>query len=221
MTVATIVTIDGPSGAGKSTISRMLAARLNYTYLDTGAMYRAVGLKVQRLEISLENDQELAKLLDNIKLDLIAVDGDTKVLLDSEDVSVEIRTPDMGLVASKVSAHPLVREKLTRLQREIGHKGNIVTEGRDMGTVVFPAAGNKFYLDATPEERAHRRVLQLQENGQQCDEQEILAQIIKRDQDDSSRAHAPLRPASDAVKVDSSKMTIDEVVDFMLKYINQ
>ncbi len=215
----TIVTIDGPSGAGKSTISRLLAARLNYKYLDTGAMYRAVGLQIERRQVDLQDDERLADLLANIALDLVAEAGDTKVMLDNEDVSAAIRTPEMGLVASRVSAHPLVRQKLTGLQREIGNKGSIVTEGRDMGTVVFPNAGYKFYLDASPEERARRRVEQLRESGQDVDAEAILAQIIKRDHDDSSREHAPLKAADDAINVDSSKMNVDEVVGFMLKYM--
>jgi len=216
-----IVTIDGPSGAGKSTISKLLAARLHYTYLDTGAMYRLVGLKVQRSGLDLEAEgaqQQLAHLLAESDLALAAAeDGEeTRAFLDGEDVSEAIRTPAMAMVASRVSAEPLVREKLTEMQQKIGSKGSIVAEGRDMGTVVFPGAAHKFFLDATAEERARRRVKQLEEKGQKVQFDEILAQIAKRDQDDRSRSLAPLKAAADAVIVDSSTMTIEEVVDFML-----
>ena len=216
-----IVTIDGPSGAGKSTITKQLAAKLMFTYLDTGAMYRAVGLKIHRTATNLDDRNALQKLLDTIDLRLVA-DGDgTRVLLNNEDVSEAIRTPEMSMIASRVSADKLVREKLTLLQRNVGQKGSIVAEGRDMGTVVFPKANHKFFLDASPEERARRRQKQLAEQGQDVDFKETLEQIIKRDKDDSSRALSPLKPAEDAIIIDSSEMTIDEVVDFMVKYIQR
>ena len=216
-----IVTIDGPSGAGKSTISKLLAGRLHYTYLDTGAMYRVVGVKVQRSGLDLEADgaqEKLANLLAEIDLELApGADGEeTRAFLDGEDVSLAIRTPEMAMVASRVSAEPLVRRKLTEMQQKIGSKGAVVAEGRDMGTVVFPGGAHKFFLDATAEERALRRVKQLEEKGQKVQFDEILAQIVKRDQDDRSRSLAPLKAAADAVIVDSSAMTIEEVVDFML-----
>jgi len=216
-----IVTIDGPSGAGKSTITRRLASELNYTYLDTGAMYRAVGLAIHREGVDLENPQALQALLVTIDLQLQANDGDIRVFLNNEDVSHAIRTPEMSMIASKVSANRLVREKLTELQRRIGEQGGIVAEGRDMGTVVFPDAAYKFFLDASPEERARRRVAQLKEKGQDVDFNDTLEQIIKRDRDDSNRALCPLKPANDAIIIDSSEMSIDEVVNFMMKYINK
>ncbi|MFA7383577.1 MAG: (d)CMP kinase [Desulfurivibrionaceae bacterium] len=212
-----IVTIDGPSGAGKSTISRGLAARLNFTYLDTGAMYRAVGLALQRQGIDLADTPALKKCLAGIDLALSPNgDDDVRVLLNGEDVSPAIRTPEMGLVASRVSADPLVREKLTALQRQLGEKGSIVAEGRDMGTVVFPKAAGKFFLDASAEVRARRRQKQLAEKGQIVDYQEILAQISKRDHDDSKRALAPLKPAADAIIVDSSSIGPEAIIDCML-----
>jgi cytidylate kinase len=216
-----IITIDGPSGAGKSTISKLLAARLHYTYLDTGAMYRVVGLKVQRSGLDLEAEgaqEKLAKLLADINLSLApGADGEeTRAFLDGEDVSEAIRTPEMAMVASRVSAEPLVRKKLTEMQQKIGSKGSIVAEGRDMGTVVFPNAAHKFFLDATAEERARRRVRQLEEKGQDVQYDEILAQIVKRDRDDRNREIAPLKAAADAVIVDSSQMTIAQVVDFII-----
>lgn len=215
-----IITIDGPSGAGKSTISRGLAARLNYTYLDTGAMYRAVGLKAKREGIDPADESGMADLMEHLDLRLSAEGGETKVYIDGEDISEAIRTPEMGMIASRVSAERVVRERLTDLQRRLGRKGAVVVEGRDMGTVVFPEADLKFYLDATPEERANRRQRQLQDKGQHIDFQEILAQIIKRDADDSARALAPLRPADDAVIIDSSLMNAEEVVAYMLTCLN-
>jgi cytidylate kinase len=221
-----IVTIDGPSGAGKSTISKLLAARLQYTYLDTGAMYRVVGLQVLRGGLDLEVQgarEKLALLL--AALDMTLAPGEegkeTRAFLDGEDVSAAIRTPEMAMVASRVSAQAEVRKKLTEIQRTIGNNGAIVAEGRDMGTVVFPDAMHKFFLDASPMERAKRRQKQLSENGRKIEYQEILAQIQKRDEDDSNRALAPLKPAEDAVIIDSSEMNIDEVVSFMLAAINE
>ncbi|HSH12941.1 MAG TPA: (d)CMP kinase [Desulfurivibrionaceae bacterium] len=219
MVAAEIVTIDGPSGAGKSTISRQLAKALGYTYLDTGAMYRAVGLAAQRAGLHLEESGPLALLLAQLDLNLVAVDGDTGVVMNGEDISAAIRTPEMAMIASRVSALPMVRNRLTELQRRIGAQGGVVAEGRDMGTVVFPGAAHKFFLDATPEERARRRVAQLREQGRQVDEQEILAQIVERDRADSGRALAPLKAAADAVIVDSSHLDIAGVVALMLAQV--
>ncbi|MBU0680488.1 MAG: (d)CMP kinase [Proteobacteria bacterium] len=212
----TIITIDGPSGGGKSTVSRMLAAALGYTYLDTGAMYRAVGLQARKQGVDLTDEKQMAAMLDKLDLQLSPGDGDTKVLLAGEDISAAIRSAEMGMVASAVSALPLVRQKLTEIQQQIGAKGRVVAEGRDMGTVVFPKARYKYFLDASAEVRARRRVDQLHEKGEAADYDDILAQIIKRDHDDSTRALAPLKPAADAVLVDSSRMNAQEVVNFIL-----
>ncbi|HSR37240.1 MAG TPA: (d)CMP kinase [Desulfurivibrionaceae bacterium] len=217
-----VVTIDGPSGAGKSTISRMLAARLHFTYLDTGAMYRAVGLAVERQGVDVADSAALKKCLDAIAIELHpAENDDVHVFLNGEDISAAIRTPAMAMVASRVSAVPMVREKLTELQRAIGAHGGIVAEGRDMGTVVFPDAPYKFYLDASAEERARRRCEQLRQKGQEANYQEILDQIVKRDYDDSKRALAPLKPAADAIIVDSSAMDPEAVVAFMLRHMGK
>jgi len=221
-----IITIDGPSGAGKSTISKLLAARLHYTYLDTGAMYRVVGLQVERAGLDLEAEgarEDLVQLLAGLDMTLAPGEEgkDTRAFLNGEDVSDAIRTPEMAMVASRVSAQAEVRKKLTEMQRTIGKNGAIVAEGRDMGTIVFPNAMHKFFLDASPEERAQRRQKQLAENGQKVEFQEILAQIQKRDRADSGRSLAPLQPAEDAVIIDSSEMSIDEVVSFMLAAVNK
>ena len=221
-----IITIDGPSGAGKSTISKLLAARLHYTYLDTGAMYRVVGLQVARSGLDLEDDdarENLVALLAGLEMTLApgGEDQETRAFLKGEDVSGLIRTPEMAMVASRVSAEQEVRKKLTEMQRAIGTKGAIVAEGRDMGTIVFPEARYKFFLDASPEERARRRQKQLQEQGCKVDYDEILTQIRKRDRDDSTRSLAPLKPAPDAIVIDTSQMSIDEVVLFMLAAVNK
>jgi len=217
-----IVTIDGPSGVGKSTISRKVAARLGFTYLDTGAMYRAVALKCQLQGVDTGNEEALQKLLDNIDMELIPAPDEgeeVQVLLDGVNVSDQIRTQEISMLASAVSALKPVREKLTKMQQEMGVTGNIVAEGRDTGTVVFPCAAWKIYLDATPEERTDRRVKQLRGRGQEADEKEILAQIIKRDRDDSERTIAPLRAAPDAVHIDSTHLAPEEVLQEILKVV--
>ena len=220
-----IITIDGPSGAGKSTISKLLAAKLHYTYLDTGAMYRVVGLQVKRSGLDLEAEdagEKLNQLLNTLDMKLAPGEEgqETRAFLAGEDVSDAIRTPEMAMVASRVSAEPEVRMKLTEMQRVIARNGKIVAEGRDMGTVVLPDARFKFFLDATAEERARRRQKQLLEKGQKAEYKQLLSQIQKRDRDDSSRSLAPLKPAADAMVIDSSKMSIDEVVSFMLQYVH-
>ncbi len=220
MTVSPVmITIDGPSGSGKSTLSRLLAKRLGFSYLDTGAMYRAVGYKITPGAGGRAGRRGLAALLDHLDLQLLPGKDDTRVLLDGQDISQAIRTAEMGLVASRISAIAAVRRVLTELQRRIGRKGNFVAEGRDMGTVVFPDAPCKFFLDASPEERARRRTAQLVEKGEPADRQSILAQIKKRDHDDSSRDLAPLQAAADAVRIDSTDMTIEEVLAFMVRTV--
>jgi cytidylate kinase len=217
-----VVTIDGPSGAGKSTVSRKVAAGLGWTYLDTGAMYRAVGFQCRRAGIDLHDADALAELLNQLDLQLLPPlheEDDVRVLLAGEDISAAVRSPEMALIASEVSALPAVRAKLTVLQQAMGKKGKIVAEGRDTGTVVFPKAAWKFYLDAPPEERCRRRAEQLRVKGQQVDEQEILAQIIERDRNDRERSIAPLRMAEDAILIDSSSLNADEAAAQMLRRI--
>lgn len=217
-----IVTIDGPSGVGKSTLSRKVAAALGYTYLDTGAMYRAVALFLQRLQIDLGDEQAVGSALAGIKLQLLPAereDGDVGVMVNGEDMSSAIRTPEAGMLASLVSAIPVVRKKLTEMQQALGRQGKIVAEGRDTGTVVFPDARWKFYLEADLEERARRRVTQLRSAGQEVDAQELLAMIFKRDRDDQERTLAPLQKAEDALSIDTTSLDIDEVCTKMLEVV--
>jgi cytidylate kinase len=217
-----IVTIDGPSGGGKSTVSRMLAAQLHYTYLDTGAMYRAVAYQCREKDIDLGDNGQLEALLAAIRLELLppeAGEDDVRVLVDGRNVGRDLRTPEMGMLASKVSALPLVRASLTRLQQQIGATGRIVAEGRDTGTVVFPEAAWKFFLDASPQVRAHRRAEQLRSKGEMVDEQQLLTQIIQRDKDDRERTIAPLKAAPDALIIDSTGLPVEEVVRLMYEKI--
>ncbi|PID72157.1 MAG: cytidylate kinase [Desulfobulbus propionicus] len=221
MSKVAVVAIDGPSGVGKSTVSRGLAAKLGFTYLDTGAMYRAVGFACQQYGIDCNDEQQLADLLRQLQLELLPAvdDGDVQVLVDGNEVGHLIRTPEMGMVASVVSALPPVREHLTALQQKMGAAGKIVAEGRDTGTVVFPQAHWKFYLDAQPEIRMQRRARQLREKGETVDEQELLMQIMKRDKADSERAIAPLKQASDAVYIDSSDKPVEEIIQLMFERV--
>ncbi|MEN8190467.1 MAG: (d)CMP kinase [Thermodesulfobacteriota bacterium] len=214
-----VITIDGPSGVGKSTISRRVAAGLSYTYLDTGAMYRAVALKLQLSGVDPGDEAAVETVLTDLDIRLVpggGLDSDVGVLLDDDDVSSLIRTPEMSMLASKVSAIPVVRKKLTQMQQQAGERGRVVAEGRDTGTIVFPRAICKFYLDAAPEERAERRSLQLKSQGKEVDEKELLAMIIKRDKDDRSRTIAPLTQAEDAHYIDSTDLSIDGVCEKLL-----
>lgn len=221
-----VVTIDGPSGVGKSTVSRTVAAKLGFTYLDTGAMYRAVAYACAQAGIAADNpthQEKLNTLLAELDLRLLPSEkeGDeVRVLLGDEDVSAAIRMPEMSMAASKVSAVPAVRKRLTVMQQAMGQAGGLVADGRDTGTVVFPQAAWKFYLDASPEERCRRRVAQLRERGQKVDELETLVQIMERDRNDQERTIAPLVMAEDAILVDSSRLNADEVVARMLEIIS-
>lgn len=219
-----VVTIDGPAGVGKSTISKKIASLLGFTYLDTGAMYRGVGLYLQKMKIDLTDTEKIRDALAHLDLQLVPArheKDDVGVLLDKEDVSTEIRSSEMAMVASKVSAIPVVRQVLTKIQKSLGSSGCIVAEGRDTGTVVFPLAAHKFFLDAKPEERARRRVGQLRDKGADADYEEILAMIIARDKNDTERALAPLRQAEDARFVDTTNITIEEVVSTVLQEIRE
>lgn len=222
-TAGPIITIDGPAGVGKSTISRKVAARYGYTYLDTGAMYRAVAWYLVQNGIDIDNIADVESVLDDITITLLPAQNegdDVGVLLNGENISAQIRTPEISMIASTVSALPAVREKLTAMQRQIGAQGCVVAEGRDTGTVVFPEASNKFYLDARPEARAGRRALQLRERGETVDEEKLLEMTIARDKQDSEREIAPLKKADDAVLVDTTDLTADQVFKAITELID-
>ena len=219
-----IVTIDGPSGVGKSTISRRVAAALGFTYLDTGAMYRAVALYLQRRGIDFGDEAAVSAALESLVLELMPAsdeNSDVGVIVCGEEVSREIRTPRMSMAASAVSRLGVVREKLTVMQQEIGSRGRIVAEGRDTGTVVFPRAAHKFFLDAEPGERVRRRVLQLRMQGEEADEKEILALTVERDKNDSERTLAPLRQAEDALAIDTTGLAIEEVCERVIEAVQR
>ncbi len=219
-----IVTIDGPSGGGKSTVSRLLAAKLQFTYLDTGAMYRAVAYQCREQGIDPDDNARVTNLLSMLRITLLPPDpgeDDVRVLINDREVGTSLRTPEMGMLASRVSAMPLVRASLTGMQQEMGAAGYIVAEGRDTGTVVFPQAAWKFFLDASPEVRAHRRAAQLRSKGMEVDEQALLQQIVQRDKEDSERSIAPLMAAADAHIIDSTGLDVAEVVNLMLRIIQE
>ncbi len=209
-----VVTIDGPSGSGKSTTSKLLAKRLSYNFLDTGAMYRAFALLA--LQNKAEKDRaHFLELLKTFSISFIYSGELQRVICNGNDVTELIRTPEVSMWASTLSKEKEVREKMGQLQREIGEKGRIVAEGRDMGTVVFYDAFAKFFLIASAEVRAERRYKELMEKNINVSYSEVLSDIIKRDEQDSSRQIAPLKPAEDAIIIDTSKLTITEVVENM------
>jgi cytidylate kinase len=214
-----IIAIDGPSGAGKSTLAKKLAANLGFIYLDTGAMYRALALKILRQGVDLADDQKLAELVNSTSVDLQCDRAELKVLLDGKNVASEIRTPAVSQMASKASALKPVRDRMLELQRRLGERGSVVAEGRDIGTVVFPDAQVKIFLSASAAERARRRCAELRAAGQPVDLDVTLREIEERDQRDSERALAPLRKADDALVIDSSNSTADEVAACVLAEI--
>lgn len=214
-----IIAIDGPSGAGKSTLAKRLARELHFIYLDTGAMYRALALKVLRQGIDLADDVRLAQMIGATEIDLAERHGKLAVLLDGADVAAEIRAPEVSQMASKVSALGLVRARLLEVQRAVGRRGSVVAEGRDIGTVIFPEAQVKIFLEASACERARRRYDELRASGRAVDYAQTLREIEERDKRDSERDLAPLRKAQDALAIDSSSLNADEVAAMVLAHI--
>lgn len=214
------VAIDGPAGAGKSTISRAAAKELGYIYIDTGALYRTVGLNAMRKGADI-NDPEsvVATITDDLKVELRFIDGEQRMFLNGEDVSDKIRTPEASSAASKVSAVPEVRKYLFDLQKDLAKNNNCIMDGRDIGTVVLPDAKVKIFLTASPEARAQRRYKELIEKGMDVKYDDVLADMIKRDYDDSHRAIAPLKQADDAVLADTSECTLEESIELIIKII--
>jgi len=216
-----IITIDGPAGTGKSTVSKMLATRLTALYLDTGALYRAVALKALDRGIPPGDEEAIAALCDTTEISCMTDHDGIRILVNGDDVSDRIRTEEVSLAASKVSALPAVRRFLLPIQRHIADMCSIIAEGRDMGTVVFPHADVKFYLDADETERARRRHHQLCGEGVKADFDEVKKGLTVRDRQDSGRAIAPLKPSDDAVIIDSTTLKAEEVVEVMIARIQR
>lgn len=222
MNTKTIITIDGPAGTGKSAVAAGLARRLALPYLDTGAMYRAATLAALEQHLDLEDRDALTRLVEHCRIDLDVQPGRYAIRLDDRDVTDAIRHPRVTDHAHYLARDPQVRECLVRQQRQIGCRlGSLVTEGRDQGTVVFPHADFKFYLDASPECRAKRRLNQLHQKGMAADYDQILAAQRQRDQRDAARAVGPLKPAPDAIVIDTSKLTLEQVIDTLYRRITQ
>ena len=215
-----LITIDGPAGAGKTTVSRALADRLGYRYVDTGALYRGVALAAQTRGVNPENDDDLKRLCSDLDLTFVSKKEGSGLFLGGKNISDRIRTPEITMLASAVSARPVVREFLLDLQKDLGRKKAAVFEGRDMGTVVFPDADVKFFLNASTRTRAQRRYEeQKSKNSQTLDE--VERDILQRDHNDSTRDVAPLKPATDAIIIDSTELNADEVVDLMVSHIRK
>lgn len=215
-----IITIDGPAGAGKSTVSKLLAKKLGYLYLDTGSLYRAIAYRALKDKINPDDVNALNSLCSNINIMLKNIDGQMKVLVNEEDVGDKIRTEEIGLMASRISTFPVVRQRLLDLQRDAGAKGGIVAEGRDMGSVVFPHADHKFYLDAHIEERIKRRHKELLGKGNSSKLDSIQKDMLARDKQDSKRELAPLRTTPSSIIIDSTKLSVTEVVEKIIRQMS-
>ena len=219
--MVTNIAIDGPAGAGKSTIAKTASNELGFIYVDTGALYRTVGLNALRLGKDTKSAEEVVPTLEGLDVSLRFVDGEQRVFLGEEDVSAAIRQNEVSMAASNVSAIPKVREFLFDLQRDIAKKNNCIMDGRDIGTVVLPDAKIKIYLTASAEARADRRFKELTEKGQVVEYDNILKEIKERDYQDMNREIAPLKQADDAVLVDTTELTLQESIDYMIKVIKE
>ena len=215
------IAIDGPAGAGKSTIAKQLAKKLGYVYVDTGAMYRTIALYYIEKRLPLENEEVVLSHLNDIEISLRYIDGMQNIFLNGKNVTDLIRTPEVSTGSSQVAVIGGVREKLVKLQREIGEKQNVVMDGRDIGTKVFPDADVKLFLTATCEERAKRRMAEMREKGMQASYDEILESIRFRDENDSNRKIDPLKPASDAIMVDNTQDTLEQTVERIKNIIKE
>ncbi|CUU09994.1 cytidylate kinase [Candidatus Kryptobacter tengchongensis] len=212
-----IIAIDGPAGSGKSTTARLVAQKLGYIYIDTGAMYRALTLKVIELGINPNDESLITKIAENTKIELLYENGNLKVILDGKDVSEKIRSPEVTSLVSIVSAHPKLRDIMVKKQRELGRNGGVVMDGRDIGTVVFPDADLKIFMTADVRERAKRRQKELKAQGFDVEIEKLIKEIEERDKFDSTREIGPLKKADDAIEIDTTNLTIDEQVELVLK----
>jgi cytidylate kinase len=215
-----LIAIDGPVGAGKSTVAKITAKKLNIIYVDTGAMYRAVGLYVTRKGLDTKKSEDVNSVLNEINLDVKLSNEGQMIFLNGEDVTKLIRTPEISMAASNVSAIPEVRVKLVDMQRKLAETKSVIMDGRDIGTVVLPNATTKIYLNAELDERADRRYKELIKKGQDVTFEDVKADIVKRDTNDMSRAVSPLKKADDAIELDTTGLTLEEVVDKVIDIIN-
>ncbi len=214
-----IIAIDGPAGAGKSTIAKLIAKQLRLVYIDTGAMYRAVGLKAKRNNIACSEQEKIEEMLKNTEVELKNENGATAVYLDGENVSAEIRLPEISRMASDISAVPVVRYAMVEMQRSMANKTDTILDGRDIGTFVLPNADVKIFLTASVEERAERRYKELIARGENVKKEDVRSDIEKRDYNDSHRALAPLKKADDATEVDTTGMTIEQVCEKIISLV--
>ncbi|ALT00409.1 (d)CMP kinase [Lacimicrobium alkaliphilum] len=221
MQSAAVITIDGPSGAGKGTVSAMLAARLGWHFLDSGAIYRVLAVASVHHQIDAQDELGLVPLASGLDVNFDIQDGQTRIILEGEDVSDSIRTEEVGALASQVASLPRVREALLRRQRAFREDPGLVADGRDMGTVVFPSAEAKIFLTASAEERARRRYKQLKDKGRDVSIDRLLTDIKARDERDMNRSVAPLKAAEDALVLDSTQMTVEQVLDTVVEFVEK
>ena len=219
--IAPVIAIDGPSGAGKGTLCKAMAEALQWHLLDSGAIYRVLALAALHHQVDITSEEALVPIAAHLDVRFVSTNGEMEVILEGENVSGEIRTQDVSNTASKVAAFPRVREALLRRQRAFRNAPGLIADGRDMGTVVFPDAPVKIFLDASSEERAQRRMLQLQEKGFSVNFERLLSEIKERDERDRNRPVAPLRPAEDALVLDSTSMSIEQVIEISLNYARE
>jgi len=215
-----IIAIDGPAGSGKSTVAKFIAKRLNYRYIDTGSMYRAVAWSAEKKDIDLSDENAVGQWVTQLKIEFVADPAGQQVKVNGENATGLLKNEVVGRGAAKVAAQKRVREILVAKQQEIGRSGNVVMDGRDIGTQVFPNAELKFFMDADAEERGKRRYLELKEKNLDVDLENIIAEIKQRDHEDRTRAISPLCPAEDAIKIDTTKFAIEEVIDKVMEQIN-
>ena len=216
-----VIAIDGPAGSGKSTVAKIVAEKLRFRYIDTGSMYRAVAWKSLLKNVDLSNKEMVAEIAHNVEIDLVPEEGGQSVFVDGENATNQLKQEKISRAAAVVAAQPMIREIMTKKQRELGNQGDVVMDGRDIGTVVFPQAEKKFFLDAEPKERGRRRFDELKTKNQEAnlDLATIIEQVKQRDYEDRTRKIAPLRQADDAISIDTTHLDISQVVDQIMKEI--
>jgi len=216
-----VIAIDGPAGSGKSTVAKIVAEKLRFRYIDTGSMYRAVAWKSLLKNVDLSNKEMVAEIAHNVEIDLVPEEGGQSVLVDGENATNQLKQEKISRAAAVVAAQPMIREIMTKKQRELGNREDVVMDGRDIGTVVFPQAEKKFFLDAEPKERGRRRFDELKTKNQEAnlDLATIIEQVKQRDHEDRTRKIAPLRQADDAISIDTTHLDISQVVDQVMKEI--